>query len=85
MHYLCCLVVKQFVRDLCNPVVGAVSGHLAAYVEAFKDVESSDQGNASMWGRGHHHMVSYLNKIMMIIKQNNNKELENIISETQVV
>lgn len=64
--YLCCLVVKQFVRDLRNPVVGAVSGHLAAYVEAFKDVESSDQGNASMWGRGHHHMVSYLKKIMMI-------------------
>lgn len=49
-------------RDLRNPVVGAVSRHLAAYVEAFKDIESSDQGNASMWGRGHHHMVSYLNK-----------------------
>lgn len=48
--------------DLRNPVVGAVSGHLAAYVEAFKDVESSDQGNASMWGRGHHHMVPYLKK-----------------------
>lgn len=53
--------MKQFVYNLCNPVVGAVPGHLTGYVVAFKDVESSDQGNTYMWGWGHHHVVSYRN------------------------
>lgn len=52
MHVALCavLVVKQFVYNLCDPVVGAVHGHLAGYVVAFQDVESSDQGNTCMWG-----------------------------------
>ena len=53
--------VKQFVCYLSHPVVGAVPGHLAANVEAFQDVERSDQADACMWGRGRHHVVSFRN------------------------
>lgn len=48
-------------RDLCNPVVGAVSGHVAADVEALQDVEGRDQGHAGVGGGGRHHMVSCSN------------------------
>lgn len=42
-------------------MVGAVSGHVAADVEALQDVEGRDQGHTSVGGGGSHHMVSCSN------------------------
>lgn len=42
-------------------MVGAVSGHVAADVEALQDVEGSDQGHASVGGGRRHHVVSCSN------------------------
>ena len=48
---------------LCYPVVGAIPGHLVSNVVAFQDVESCDQGHASMWGWGRHYLVSCTTRI----------------------
>lgn len=51
--------VTLFQCNLCSPVKSVVPEHLACYVEAFKDVESSDHRQSRMWGWGRHHMVTY--------------------------
>lgn len=51
--------VTLFQCNLCSPVKSVVPEHLACYVEAFKDVESGDHRQSSMWGWGRHHMVTY--------------------------
>lgn len=61
---------------LCNPVVGAVPRNLAGDVVAFEDVESSDQGNASMWGWGCHHMMSFRNTHAQITNDELYSEIE---------
>lgn len=53
------VVGTLYLYNLCSPVVGAVSEHLACYVEAFKDIESGDNSQSRMWGWACHHMVTY--------------------------
>lgn len=84
----------MFVSDLCNPVVGVVSGHLAADVEALQDVEGSDQGHASVGGGGRHHVVSWTNTTRRVrsgedcgpcVEEVQVKELQKVVSPTRLV